>query len=941
MILLIFGFLLFYSCSKDIDILTDAILNDPIANIEERKQAEEEEQAGEEEADPEPESQPEETPEEEPVPEETEGAIEDGFESRTTTFGPAEDAYVQSGKGYNQQIIRLDEDNRTSYLLFDLSPIDEIGGYVTDATLEFTINGDEGSGTINVYKGISSEWTETNLVEGTAPDIDIILGNLIKEYKIGSTEEIPLSASDLLPEETTLILEHEQGNDLAIASKEHPSKIGPKLIVTYNAPEDAEAIVIVEEEPAPAAEEEPSTGEEGTIEGDPAENNPPISIADASPSSGGAPLTVSFTGSNSSDDNDITGYSWNFKDGATSTSSNPSHTFSEVGSYEVTLTVTDAEGLNDTDTVTITVNAEDNEAPVAKASATPLSGEAPLQVSFTGSNSTDDNGVAGYSWNFKDGGTSSNANPGHTFSDAGTYAVELTVTDENGLTDKASVTINVTEPQPENEAPVAVAGASPLSGDAPLQVQFSSSSSSDDKGITSHLWNFTPNDASGQANPSRTFDNAGVYEVTLTVTDEEGLTDTDTVTITVNAVSSGGGGGNIPPGAVLASSFGFNSSNATDAFKSAILSNNSTIVIDKQSSDWIVEPITFFSLSHKTIIFEPGVVLRAKAGAFPSVSDQLLHFSGGNDVVLEGYGATLRMNKSEYTSGEWRHTIGLVNTRNFEIRGFTIRDSGGDGIILSGSPSGTYNENITIEDVVCENHRRIGMSIISAQNVWVRNSEFRGSSGTRPETGVQLEPDSALDRLVNINFINCEFKNNNSNGFHVSLHKMNSSSIPISVTVKDSEFAYNSVSSSNPKPKAEIYLDPGNTSSNIGGQVLFERVTISGSNRMGIFIKKSADTYRAIFRDCIAKNVAKNGTVPIAMEAGTGTTLGGVEFDNFYLEYNTDQPFLRVAAPSTHTLKNITGTFTVKEPYDNPPEFTGSHNSSQNVNVNISYQHIN
>ncbi len=1042
--LLIFGIFIFFSCSKDIDILKDAVLNDPVANIEERNKPKEETESEEQEE----QSETEETlPEEEEAETSSETAMEDGFETRTTTFGPAHDAYLQSGKGYNQQIIRLDGDNRTSYLMFDTSAINEIGGYITDATLEFTITGDEGNGTINVYKGISSDWTETDLVENTAPDIDIMLGNLIKEYKIGSTEEIQLSASDLLPEETTLILAQEEGNDLAIASKEHPSKIGPKLVVTYNVPEDAEAIIIEEEvqAPSPPAEEgtpgEGTPGEDTPEEGTPEEDTPeettneePIAIADASPSSGGAPLVVNFTGSNSSDDNDIKSYSWNFKDGSNSAATNPSHTFTEVGSYEVELTVTDAEGLKATDTVTITVNEESNEGPAAVAtatplsgvaplqvsfkgsestdddsissyawnfkdganssnanpthtftakgtyevaltvkdehglsdqatvtitvnekqneapkavvSATPLSGDAPLQVSFTGSNSSDDTGLESYTWNFKDGDNSTIANPSHTFTEVGTHAVELTVTDEDGLTDKASVTITVNEPQQQNEAPVAVADATPLTGDAPLEVSFSSSNSSDDKSISKYQWDFGNNDFGTAANPKRTFNTAGVYDIKLTVTDEEGLTSTGTVTITVTAPSNNGGGGNgnYPPDAVFASSFGFNSSDATSAFKSAMNSNASTIVIDKQNSDWVVGSITIASLRNKTIIFEPGVILRAKSGAFPQTNDPLIRLNSPENVTIEGYGATFRMNKSEYTNGEHRHALSIRNGRDVTVRGLTLRDSGGDGISISGMSASDYSENITIEDVICTNNRRNGLTINSAQNVWIRNSEFSQSNGTNPETGVDLEPDFSDSRLVNINFSNCKFSGNDSAGFQVGTRHMSGSSIPLSISVVDSEFSYNS-KSPNGKPYTELLFSIGDAYSNpVKGEVKFERVTFNGSDGAVLFSKKTGDSFKAIFKDCDAINVDKSSIMPpITLEWNgvSNSTLGGYTFDNFYMQYNVNQPFMRIAGPSNLTLKNVSGNFTINEPNNNPLKYQGGINPSNNVNVSINYQHVN
>ena len=101
--------------------------------------------------------------------------------------------------------------------------------------------------------------------------------------------------------------------------------------------------------------------------------------------------------------NGVVTYNWDFKDGSTSTMANPTHVFSEIGTYEAVLTVTDAAGLSSTDIVPITVNEEANAIPVASVMASPLSGQYPLEVNFDGSNSIDDYGVASYNWDFKDG----------------------------------------------------------------------------------------------------------------------------------------------------------------------------------------------------------------------------------------------------------------------------------------------------------------------------------------------------------------------------------------------------------------------------------------------------------------------------------------------------------------------------------------------------------
>ena len=258
-------------------------------------------------------------------------------------------------------------------------------------------------------------------------------------------------------------------------------------------------------------------------------NEAPVAVAEATPVSGQAPLDVQFTGDNSTDDSAIVAYAWDFKDGETSIEANPLHTFTDPGTYVVELTVTDDEGFEGTDTVTITVNAVTNQPPTAVAAATPLSGTAPLEVIFDGSASSDDVGIVSYFWDFQDGTTSDLEVVEHTFTAAGDYDVTLTVTDSQGEEDTDTITISVTG----NTAPVAVAEATPLSGDAPLVVNFTGSNSTDDGTIVTYAWDFQDGGTSDLADPQYTFNTPGEYIVSLTVTDDGGLTGTDTVTITV------------------------------------------------------------------------------------------------------------------------------------------------------------------------------------------------------------------------------------------------------------------------------------------------------------------------------------------------------------------------------------------------------------------------
>jgi PKD repeat protein len=86
-----------------------------------------------------------------------------------------------------------------------------------------------------------------------------------------------------------------------------------------------------------------------------------------------------------------------------------------------------------------------NQPPVARATAAPTTGSAPLAVAFNGSTSSDPDGsIVGFAWTFGDGGTAIGATPNHTYATPGSYTAQLTVTDNSDATGTATVPITVT-----------------------------------------------------------------------------------------------------------------------------------------------------------------------------------------------------------------------------------------------------------------------------------------------------------------------------------------------------------------------------------------------------------------------------------------------------------------------------------------------------------------
>ena len=157
--------------------------------------------------------------------------------------------------------------------------------------------------------------------------------------------------------------------------------------------------------------------------------DPPIAEFSGTPTSGYAPLNVSFTDLST---NNPTSWSWDFGDGVGSSSQqHPSYSYDSPGTYTVSLTATNAYG-SDTETKIdyIDVQTEPQDPPVANFSGSPTTGFEPLTVDFTDLST---NGPTSWSWDFGDGvGTSTQQHPSYTYPSFGTYTVSLTATNAYG-----------------------------------------------------------------------------------------------------------------------------------------------------------------------------------------------------------------------------------------------------------------------------------------------------------------------------------------------------------------------------------------------------------------------------------------------------------------------------------------------------------------------------
>jgi PKD repeat protein len=145
----------------------------------------------------------------------------------------------------------------------------------------------------------------------------------------------------------------------------------------------------------------------------------------AHPTSGFVPLTVNFTDYSTAGP---TSWAWVFGDGGSSTEQHPDYTYTTTGTFTVTLTVSNTLG-SDTMTKASYISVTEPQAPEAGFSADPMSGIAPLTVSFTDESA---NEPTAWAWDFGDGGTSGEQHPVYTYHTPGTFTVTLTVSSTVG-----------------------------------------------------------------------------------------------------------------------------------------------------------------------------------------------------------------------------------------------------------------------------------------------------------------------------------------------------------------------------------------------------------------------------------------------------------------------------------------------------------------------------
>jgi PKD repeat protein len=161
-------------------------------------------------------------------------------------------------------------------------------------------------------------------------------------------------------------------------------------------------------------------------------------------------LTATMTSTSTDPDGTIVSYLWTFPDG-TSTDTNPVHPFAAAGTYPVSLTVTDNQGATGTVTHDVVVT---DPPPNVGPTASYTSAISYTTVNFTSTSTDSDGTIVNTSWDFGDptsgtNNTATGVSPQHVFTAAGTYAVTITTTDDDGAVGTFTGSVTVIAPPVE------------------------------------------------------------------------------------------------------------------------------------------------------------------------------------------------------------------------------------------------------------------------------------------------------------------------------------------------------------------------------------------------------------------------------------------------------------------------------------------------------------
>lgn len=209
----------------------------------------------------------------------------------------------------------------------------------------------------------------------------------------------------------------------------------------------------------------------------------------------------------------------------------------------------------------------------------------------------------------------------------------------------------------------------------------------------------------------------------------------------------------------------------TGAFQRAIdrMSDSGGGIVEVPAGRYLIDPVRSVRLrSRVSLRLAPGARLVAKpnaaARAYVLLAERVEHVEISGGEILGERDAHLGR------AGEWGHGVMIRGSSNVTVRNVDISRCWGDGISIGASTQGrgerTPSSDILIAGVRCLGNRRQGLTIGRSRRVRVVDSEFSDTHGTKPEYGIDIEPDSP-GHAEDITIERCVLRNNRGGGIQV------------------------------------------------------------------------------------------------------------------------------------------------------------------------------
>ena len=235
------------------------------------------------------------------------------------------------------------------------------------------------------------------------------------------------------------------------------------------------------------------------------------------------------------------------------------------------------------------------------------------------------------------------------------------------------------------------------------------------------------------------------------------------------------------------------------------------------------------------------------------------------------------------------------------IQDLTIEKTGGDGIYLGATWDKHPNLHVVIRRVNCNDNHRQGISVISAEELLIEDCRLRNTDGTDPRAGIDFEPNSPDDSLINCVVRHCIAENNAGTGYQICPQSMSSRSKPISIYLE------NCVSRSNKQHAIHLCSAPKDPP---GGLLRITHLVSENDGMAGLSVQFNPyNAVRIEMEDTVIRDSARKDTFfhSIYVQGADSGPAGNIHFKNVTIKDDLDRSFIRIRNRKGDKLKDVTG----------------------------------